>query len=179
MIKFLTPAIIFLLLAGFLYVGLYKDPSLVPSPLVGKPIPTFAASTLRDANRIVTDKDLQGRIALINVWATWCPACKHEHGTLVHLAEEVGVPIYGLNYKDDRGSAIQWLQDYGDPYVLNIFDENGRIGIDFGVYGAPETFLIDKTGVIRYKLVGIMTPQVWQTTFVPLINQMTNKVAQQ
>ena len=98
---------------------------------------------------------------------------------LVQLAEQVGIPIYGLNYKDDRDSAIQWLHDYGDPYVLNIFDESGRIGIDFGVYGAPETFLIDKNGIIKYKLVGIMTPQVWQTTFMPLINQLENIVAQQ
>ena len=179
MIRFLAPAVIFILLAGFLFVGLYKDPSLVPSPLIGKPIPTFAATMLRDANKTVTDKDLQGQVALINVWATWCPACKEEHGTLVQLAEQVGIPIYGLNYKDDREAAIQWLQDYGDPYVLNVFDESGRIGIDFGVYGAPETFLVDEHGVIQHKLVGIMTPQVWQTTFVPKINQLSNTVAQQ
>lgn len=179
MIRFLAPAIIFILLAGFLFVGLFKDPSLVPSPLIGKPIPTFAVSTLRDASKTVTDKDLRGKIALINVWATWCPACKQEHGTLVQLAQEVGIPIYGLNYKDKRDAAIQWLHDYGDPYVLNIFDENGRIGIDFGVYGAPETFLIDENGVIQHKLVGIMTPQVWQTAFVPLINQLGSEVAQQ
>lgn len=179
MIRLLAPAIIFLFLVGFLFVGLYKDPSLVPSPLIGKPVPTFAVSTLRDANKTITDKDLQGKIALINVWATWCPACKQEHATLVQLAKQVEIPIYGLNYKDDRASAIQWLRDYGDPYVLNIFDENGRIGIDFGVYGAPETFLIDAQGVIQHKLVGIMTPQVWQTQFVPLIDQLTSKVAQQ
>ena len=118
MIKFLAPAVIFLMLAGFLFVGLYKDPSLVPSPLIGKPIPTFATSFLRDANKTVTDTDLKGNVALINVWATWCPACKQEHATLVQLAEQVGIPIYGLNYKDDRASAIQWLSDYGDPYVF-------------------------------------------------------------
>lgn len=179
MIRFLLPAIMFLCLAGFLFVGLYKDPSLVPSPLIGKPIPTFAIATLKDPSKTITDKDLQGEIALINVWATWCPACKQEHDTLVHLSQQVGIPIYGLNYKEtDKPGAIQWLQDYGDPYVFNLSDENGRIAIDFGVYGAPETFLIDAKGIIRYKHVGIMTPQIWQSQFVPIINQLENKVAQ-
>lgn len=159
---------------GFLYIGLYKDPSLVPSPLIGKPVPTFAASTLKDAEKTITDKDLQGDYALVNVWATWCAACKQEHAALVYLAEQLQVPIYGLNYKDDRDSAKDWLVSYGDPYVANIFDESGRIGIDFGVYGAPETFLIDGKGIIHHKLVGIMTPQVWETQFVPKINQIVS-----
>ena len=176
MIRFLAPAVIFVCLAGFLFIGLYKDPSLVPSPLIGKPIPTFAVATLKDPTKIITDKDLQGKIALVNVWATWCPACKQEHETLVQLAQQVKIPIYGLNYKEtDKEGAIRWLQDYGDPYVFNLSDENGRIAIDFGVYGAPETFLIDEQGIIRHKLVGIMTPQVWQTQFVPIINQLEGK----
>jgi len=174
MIRFLIPAFIFLVLTGFLFVGLYKDPSLVPSPLIGKPIPTFAASTLRDPAKIMTNKDIQGDYALVNVWATWCAACKQEHSALVFLANKLQVPIYGLNYKDDRASALNWLQQYGDPYVANIFDENGRIGIDFGVYGAPETFLVDSSGIIRHKLVGIMTPDVWEQQFVPKIKQITS-----
>jgi cytochrome c biogenesis protein CcmG/thiol:disulfide interchange protein DsbE len=178
MIRFLIPAIIFLVLAGFLFVGLYKDPSLVPSPLIGKPVPTFAASTLRDAKKIITDKDIQGDYALVNVWATWCAACKQEHAALVYLAQKLQVPIYGLNYKDDRASAINWLQQYGDPYIANIFDENGRIGIDFGVYGAPETFLIDRNGIIQHKLVGIMTPDVWEKQFLPKIQKITSGAAQ-
>ena len=177
MIRFLFPALIFLVLTGFLFIGLYKDPSLVPSPLIGKPVPTFAASTLRDADKIITNKDIQGDYALVNVWATWCAACKQEHAALVYLAEKQQVPIYGLNYKDDRASAIQWLQQYGDPYVVNIFDENGRIGIDFGVYGAPETFLIDRDGIIQHKLVGIMTPDVWQNQFLPKIQQITTEAS--
>ena len=172
MIRFILPALFFLILTGFLFVGLYKDPSLVPSPLIGKPIPTFAASTLKDPQKQITSKDIQGDYALINVWATWCAACKQEHSALVYLANELNVPIYGLNYKDHRESAKQWLVQYGDPYVANIFDESGRIGIDFGVYGAPETFLIDKNGVIRHKLVGIMTAEIWRDRFVPLIEQM-------
>ena len=177
MFRFILPALIFLILVGFLFVGLYKDPSLVPSPLIGKPMPTFAASTLKDPEKLITNKDIQGDYALVNVWATWCAACKQEHAALVYLAEQLQVPIYGLNYKDDRGSAKQWLQQYGDPYIANIFDENGRIGLDFGVYGAPETFLIDKNGIIRHKLVGIMTAEVWQNQFLPKIEQMTSSAA--
>ena len=173
MFRFLLPAVIFLILTGFLFVGLYKDPSLVPSPLIGKPIPTFAASTLKDPSKIITNNDIQGDYALVNVWATWCAACKQEHAALVYLAEQLNVLIYCLNYKDHRESALQWLVQYGDPYVANIFDENGRIGIDFGVYGAPETFLIDKNGIIRHKLVGIMTADVWQNQFMPIIDQIT------
>ena len=176
MIRFLLPALIFLVITGFLFVGLYKDPSLVPSPLIGKPIPEFAAKTLKDPEKIITNKDIQGDYALVNVWATWCAACKQEHSALVYLASKLQVPIYGLNYKDDRASAINWLKQYGDPYVANIYDENGRIGIDFGVYGAPETFLIDSNGLIQHKLVGVMTPTVWEQQFMPIIEKITAEV---
>ncbi len=175
---FLIPVIIFLVLTGFLFVGLYKDPSLVPSPLIGKPVPTFVASTLKDPKQTITENDLQGDYALINVWATWCAACKQEHAALVYIAQQLQVPIYGLNYKDDRESAIDWLNRYGDPYVVNIFDDTGRIGIDFGVYGAPETFLIDSQGIIHHKLVGVMTPEVWDAQFLPKINQILSGVSQ-
>ena len=169
MIRAILPIAVFSVLAGFLYVGLYKDPSLVPSPLIGKPIPTFQLSTLKDANTNITQEHFKGEIALINVWGTWCIACKQEHAALVYIADEKNVPIYGLNYKDDRELAKQWLLDYGDPYVMSAFDASGRIAIDFGVYGAPETFLIDDKGIIRHKLVGIMTADVWKQQFVPKI----------
>ena len=152
-----------------LYVGLYKDPSLVPSPLIGKQIPSFQLSTLKDADAIITQENFKGEIALINVWGTWCVACKQEHAALVYIADKKNIPIYGLNYKDDREMAKQWLVDYGDPYVMSAFDASGRIAIDFGVYGAPETFLIDDKGIIRHKLVGIMTADVWEQQFVPKI----------
>lgn len=172
MLRFLAP-IVFLVIAGFLFVGLYKDPSLVESPLIGKAMPAFSTNTLRDKNKVISNDDLIGEIALVNVWATWCVACKQEHGALVQIAKRVGIPIYGLNYKDDRIAAIDWLHNYGDPYTQNIFDEDGRIAIDFGVYGAPETFLIDKKGIIRHKLVGIMTTTIWQSEFVPIIEQLS------
>ena len=169
MIRAILPIVIFSVLAGFLYVGLYKDPSLVPSPLIGKPIPSFQLSTLKDADAIITQENFKGEIALINVWGTWCVACKQEHAALVYIADKRNIPIYGLNYKDDREMAKQWLVDYGDPYVMSAFDASGRIAIDFGVYGAPETFLIDDKGIIRHKLVGIMTADVWEQQFVPKI----------
>jgi cytochrome c biogenesis protein CcmG/thiol:disulfide interchange protein DsbE len=169
MIRAILPIAIFSVLAGFLYVGLYKDPSLVPSPLIGKPIPSFQLSTLQDADAIITQDNFKGEIALINVWGTWCIACKQEHAALVYIADKKNIPIYGLNYKDDRELAKQWLVDYGDPYVMSAFDASGRIAIDFGVYGAPETFLIDDKGIIRHKLVGIMTADVWEHQFVPKI----------
>ena len=173
MIRAILPIVIFLILAGFLYVGLYKDPSLVPSPLIGKPVPAFTASSLKNPDKTVTNKDMLGKFALVNVWATWCVACKQEHAALVYLANQKQMPIYGLNYKDDRAAAIDWLERYGDPYIFSVFDNNGRIGIDFGVYGAPETFLIDEQGIIRHKLVGIMTPEIWESQFVPVINHLT------
>ena len=176
MIRALIPAVIFFILAGFLYVGLYKDPSLVPSPLIGKPVPAFAASTLHDADRIITEKSLRGDYYLVNVWATWCAACKQEHAALVYLAEQRQVPIYGLNYKDTRAGALAWLRQYGNPYVSNIFDDSGRIGMDFGVYGAPETFLVDHQGIIRHKLIGVMTPQVWTAQFEPKIKRITQNI---
>lgn len=177
MIRAALPVVIFLILAVFLYMGLYKDPSLVPSPLIGKPVPAFTANSLKDPNKVVTDKDLLGGYALVNVWATWCAACKDEHAALNYLARQKNIPIYGLNYKDDRAAAVEWLQQYGDPYVFSVFDENGRIGIDFGVYGAPETFLIDRQGIIQHKLIGIMTPEIWESQFVPIISRLTTEAA--
>ena len=167
--RYIFPVLAFGILVIFLFVGLFRDPSLVPSPLIGKSIPDFTATTLRDANRIINQDNLRGQVALVNVWATWCPACKHEHPVLVDIAKRKLVPIYGLNYKDDRALAVQWLNEDGDPYTMSVFDESGRIGIDFGVYGAPETFVIDQEGIIRYKHVGVVTPQVWTDILQPVV----------
>lgn len=172
MFRAVLPALIFMVLAGFLLVGLYKDPSLVPSPLIGKPIPEFSLSSVKNPNQVITADDFKTDYALINVWATWCVACKQEHDALVALAQQQ-VPIFGINYKDDRQLAQQWLNDHGDPYVMSAFDEAGRVAIDFGVYGAPETFLIDKQGIIHHKLIGVMTAEIWQSQFVPKIQQIT------
>jgi cytochrome c biogenesis protein CcmG/thiol:disulfide interchange protein DsbE len=158
----------FLILLWFLWQGLGNDPSLLPSALVNHPLPPFRAPTLEDPQRMITAEDLKGDVALLNVWATWCPSCQAEHETLRTLAEQ-GVIIYGVNYKDERDKALYWLQALGNPYRLNINDEAGQLGIDLGVYGAPETFLVDKQGVIRYRHVGVLDERVWQEDFLPRI----------
>jgi cytochrome c biogenesis protein CcmG/thiol:disulfide interchange protein DsbE len=171
--KALIPALLFFVISGFLFVGLYKDPTLVSSPLVGKSIPSFTAATLFSPDKQITQADLIGEIALVNVWATWCPACKHEHPDLVALAMKTDIPIYGLNYKEtDKAEARAWLRQEGNPYVLSIADDDGRIAIDFGVYGAPETFLIDAQGVIQHKRVGVMNDKIWQRDFLPIIQRL-------
>ncbi len=164
----------FLILLWFLWQGLDNDPTLLPSALVNRPLPAFQASILEDPKRMVTPEDLKGEVALLNVWATWCPSCRAEHETLRTLAEQ-GVVIYGVNYKDERDKALYWLQALGDPYRLNINDEAGQLGIDLGVYGAPETYLLDKQGVIRYRHVGVLDERVWQEDFLPRIQLIGSK----
>ena len=161
---------------GFLFIGLYKDPSEVPSPLIGKPVPQFSLPMLKDS-RIFTDKEFLGKVSLLNVWATWCPACHQEHPILNKLAEKNVAPIYGLNYKDVSNKAKQYLEIYGDPFVANAFDETGRVGIEWGVYGAPETFLIDKKGIIRYKHIGPLTQKDVDNTIIPMIQQLQNETS--
>ena len=160
------PLAVFGLLTGLFVFGLQNDPTKLPSALVGKPFPEFQLNQL-EAGKTVSKLDIQGP-ALINVWATWCPTCRVEHKALMKLAD-MGVNIYGINYKDERGAANQWLNQLGDPYAVNIFDPDGKLGFDLGVYGAPETFLIDKEGVIRYRHAGEMTVKFWQETLQPLI----------
>lgn len=162
------PLLGFFALLWLLWRGLSNDPSLLPSALIDRPLPAFAATTLHDPARQVTPADLKGQVALLNVWATWCPTCAAEHSTLRALAER-GVVIYGVNYKDDPADARRWLQALGDPYRFILNDESGRIGIDLGVYGAPETFLLDAQGVIRYRHVGALDENVWQEQFIPRI----------
>ena len=155
-----VPLAVFLLVAVFLYKGLFLKPDELPSAMIGKPFPVFSlASTQGD--RTLTQADLQGRPALVNVWATWCPSCKVEHPVLNKLAEQ-GVVIYGVNYKDVNADALKWLAEFHNPYLLDIRDDEGTLGLNLGVYGAPETFFIDAKGIIRDKYVGVIDPVVWR-----------------
>ena len=170
--RYLLPLALFLVLAGFLAVGLKLDPREVPSPLVGKPAPDFKAPTLARPEATIARADMAGKVWMLNVWASWCGACRDEHPVLVDFAKRGVAPIYGLNYKDQRADGLGWLQKFGNPYTDSIFDADGRIGIDYGVYGVPETFVIDKQGVIRYKHIGPVTPEVVRTKLEPLLKQL-------
>jgi cytochrome c biogenesis protein CcmG/thiol:disulfide interchange protein DsbE len=172
MARYLVPLGIFLVLVAFLYRGLSLDPKLVPSPLVGKPMPAFTLTRLDDPNATISDTDIKGKVSILNIWATWCVSCRAEHETLLELAKTGKVDIYGLNYKDERAAAQQWLRQLGDPYVANAFDDTGRVGIDWGVYGAPETFIIDSQGIIRHKHVGPLTPDVVNEQILPLVAEL-------
>ena len=170
----LLPLAIFLLVAVFLYRGLFLDPTELPSALIGKRLPSFSLPSVEDSQRVVTAEDIKGKPALVNVWATWCVACKVEHPVLNKLAEQ-GVVIHGVNYKDDNAAAQKWLRDFHDPYQLNIRDEQGTLGLDLGVYGAPETFLVDKQGIIRHKYVGVIDERVWREQLAALYQQLVDE----
>lgn len=174
MFKYLLPVVLFFVLVGFLFVGLYRDPSEVPSPLIGKPTPQFSLPRLENNQAFFSDKEFLGKVSLLNVWATWCFACRQEHPVLNNLAKKKAAPIYGLNYKDNASEARQYLVNHGNPYTANAFDETGRVGIEWGVYGAPETFLIDKKGIIRYKHIGPLTNEDVETKILPMIQQLKN-----
>ena len=158
---FIIPFILFLAVATLLYRGLSNDPTQLPSTLVGQPMPAFSLPSLDDPNKIITNTDLIGTPALVNVWATWCPTCMVEHSELKKLAEQ-GVRIVGVSYKDYRTSAQAFLANQGNPYQAVIFDEKGDLGLDLGVYGAPETFVLDAKGIVKYRLVGMVTVQEYQ-----------------
>ena len=161
-----------LLLAVFLG-GLFRDPSLVPSPLINQPAPAFELPQLLEPERTLGLADLAtGEPVLLNVWATWCVGCRQEHGMLVDLAQRGEIAIFGLNWKDDRQAALQWLERLGDPYVATAVDADGRVAIDWGVYGAPETFLIDGNGIIRFKHIGPLNEEIWAREFRPRIQQL-------
>jgi cytochrome c biogenesis protein CcmG, thiol:disulfide interchange protein DsbE len=170
----LLPLVIFLGVAVFLYRGLWLDPSELPSALIGKPIPVFSLPAVQ-GEQTLSDADLKGKPALVNVWATWCVACRVEHPVLNKLAKQ-GVTIYGVNYKDDNAAAQKWLVEFHDPYQLNINDARGTLGLDLGVYGAPETFLIDKDGIIRHKFVGVIDERVWREKLAPLYQELVDEV---
>lgn len=163
-----APLVVFVGLLLLLGQGLGNDPRLLPSALIDRPMPEFALPSLMEPARTLTQVDLAGEVALVNVWGTWCPSCYDEHPVLMKLAEG-GVPIYGLNYKDERPKAIKWLAELGNPYRLNVVDAEGVLGLDLGVYGAPETYLLDQRGVIRYRHVGVITEAIWEDVFVPRI----------
>ena len=167
-----VPLVLFAVLALFLWRGLALDPREVPSPLVDKPAPAFALTRLDDASRTVKRDDMLGKVWMLNVWASWCEACRSEHPTLLNFAKSSNVPIVGLNYKDTRAEGLGWLGRFGDPYQLSLFDEKGRVGIDFGVYGVPETFVIDKRGVIRFKVIGPLTPETIASKLRPLLKEL-------
>jgi len=173
--RFIWPLIIFVVLAGFLYVGLGLNPREVPSPLIGKPAPAFTLPQLHDEKKSFSPADMQGQVWLLNVWASWCVSCREEHPVLIDLARQRIVPIYGLDYKDKPEDGKMWLARGGDPYVLSVLDREGRIGIDYGVYGVPETYVIDKQGIIRYKHIGPLTPQNLQDKILPLVAELQKK----
>lgn len=171
--RLLLPLGIFVVLVAFLAIGLKLDPREVPSPLVDKPAPEFSAPTLLEPERVIAKQDMLGKVWMLNVFASWCVACREEHPLLVAYARTSGaVPVIGLNYKDKREDGKAWLGKFGNPYTDIVFDLNGRIGINYGVYGVPETFIIDKAGVIRYKQIGPITPEALRNKIEPLLRQL-------
>lgn len=170
--RYLLPLIIFGALVILLVIGLGKDPSKVPSPLVGKPVPEFSLPELTDRGRSLGDDDLRGQISLVNVWASWCASCRQEHQALMALSEETDFQIVGLNWKDDERDALAVLRMTGNPYDRIGYDPDNDVGIDWGVYGAPETFVVDRDGIIRYKHIGPIDRKVWEETLQPLVAQL-------
>jgi len=172
MMRFLWPLALFLVLAGFLFFGLRLDPREVPSPLIDKPAPPFSAALLADPDKRLKRDDLVGKVWMLNVWASWCAPCRDEHPLLVDFAKKGLVPIYGLNYKDQRSAGLGFLRSFGNPFTETLSDPDGRIGIDYGVYGVPETYVIDRGGVIRYKHIGPLTPEVLAGKIEPLLRRL-------
>jgi cytochrome c biogenesis protein CcmG, thiol:disulfide interchange protein DsbE len=173
--RFLLPFGIFLMLLVFLAVGLTLKPSEVPSPLIGKPAPAFELPRLQDPARTLSPNDLRGKVWILNVWASWCVSCRDEHPLLVNLAKSGVVPIYGLNYKDRRDDALAWLARFGNPYAASVSDAEGKVGIDYGVYGVPETYIVDDRGMIRHKHIGPITPEVLEAKILPLVKELNAK----
>jgi cytochrome c biogenesis protein CcmG/thiol:disulfide interchange protein DsbE len=170
--KFLIPLLLFVVLVGFLAVGLNRDPHEVPSPLINKPAPAFEIAQLEQSNKTFSPASMKGQVWILNVWASWCVACREEHPVLVELAKSQVAPVIGLDYKDKREDALAMLARQGNPYVLSAYDANGRVGIDYGVYGVPETYVIDRAGVIRFKHIGPITSQILNQKIYPLVNEL-------
>ena len=173
MSRFLLPLALFIGLVVFLAIGLGRDPHEVPSPLINKPAPAFTLPQLHDPTKNFSAQEMRGKVWLLNVWASWCVSCREEHPLLLDFARSGSVPLYGLNYKDQRNDALSWLNELGNPYLLSAADLDGRVGIDYGVYGAPETYLIDRDGVIRFKHIGPLTPDVIQGKLLPLARELS------
>lgn len=168
-----VPLIVFAVLGVFLYLGLYLNPREVPSPFIGKPAPAFSLPVIGQSGQSFSPAENKGKVWLLNVWAPWCVSCREEHPVLMQLAQ-MGVPIYGLDWKDKDREASALFAQAGSPYVLSVDDRNGRVGIDYGVTGTPETFVIDKSGVIRMKQIGPITPEVWKQKFEPLLKELNS-----
>jgi len=173
--RYVLPLGAFLVLAVLLGIGLGLNPREVPSPLIGKTAPHFELPQLLRADEKFSEKDMRGKVWMLNVWASWCVACREEHPVLVALSKSGVIPIVGLNYKDKREDGTAWLARFGDPYLLSAYDEQGKVGIDYGVYGVPETYVIDKQGVIRYKRIGIVTPDIVKSKILPLVDELNRE----
>lgn len=169
MSRFLVPIVVFAIMIPIFIIGLGRNKSELPSPLISAQAPTFTLPSLQDENVFVGSESYKGKVALVNVWATWCAACRTEHPYLMELARRGDVPIFGLNWRDQRKPALDWLAQLGDPYFEIAYDEDGRVGIDWGVYGAPETFLIGTDGTVLFKYISPMNERVWQQEFLPRI----------
>lgn len=178
--RYAIPLVIVVALVAVFWRGLFLNPGEVPSPLIGKPAPAFSLPTLENLDETFTHEQLKGQISLLNVFGTWCPGCHEEHPLLVAWSQSppYGVPIYGLNWKDDRAAALRWLRRDGNPYAKIAFDEKGEVAIDWGVYGAPETFLIDASGRVRYKHIGVLTENVLKERIIPAIELLREEQAQ-
>lgn len=175
MMRFILPFVVFMTVAAFMYVGLGLNPREVPSPLVGKAAPQFTLPQLDDPSKKFSLEEMKGKVWLFNVWASWCTACEGEHPLFMELSRQNIVPIYGMDYKDKPEDGQAWLRKNGNPYTLVVSDIEGRVGIDYGVYGVPETYLIDKQGVIRHKQIGAVTPKILDETILPLIKELQAK----
>lgn len=169
MIRYVILIVAFASMLAILRAGLDRDPSKLPSPLIDKPAPIYELPTVRDPLATVGSKDYDGQLVLVNIWATWCVGCRQEHDYLLDLAARNVIPIYGINWRDRREDALVWLDRLGDPYVASAYDADGRVGIDWGAYGAPETFLVNRDGTILHKRIGPINEAVWQRDFLPKI----------
>ncbi len=170
--RFILPLAVFAVLVGFLAAGLGLNPRAVPSPFIGKPAPAFRLPQLHAADRTLGPEDLRGEVWLLNVWASWCVSCRAEHPVLLGLAGRRELPLIGLDYKDAAAAGRAWLASNGDPYLLSVSDADGRVGMDYGVYGVPETFVIDKAGIVRYKHVGPLTDDIVDKKIIPLVKEL-------
>jgi len=174
-VRALVPLFAFLALVALLGYGLTRDPKEIPSPLIGKAAPQFDLPAVLNSEQKVSSNNFLGKVTIFNVWASWCSACRDEHPILVEFAKQHKTPIYGLNYKDTRSEAIRWLQVFGNPYIASAYDVSGNTGIDWGVYGVPETFITDKKGIIRFKQIGPVTEQIVTSKILPLIQKLENE----
>ena len=175
MLKYLIPLALFLVLVVFLAIGLTRNPNELPSALIDKPSPTFRLPQLKQPDKTFSAEDMRGKVWMLNVWASWCVACRDEHPFMFEYQKSGAVPIYGLNYKDRPEDALGWLSELGDPYLLSAVDLDGRVAIDYGVYGAPETYIIDKKGTIRLKHVGPVMPDVWEKKILPMVQELNRQ----